>query len=103
MKIYQVLEGLRTTRRYDYMGICTNAWSVAIKHGIRGIDLRLQTAMEQWPEHSGDEAFPIADPTKQYSPSKAYSHYVTWGKSAYAKKRFELLEWLIAHFKEQDI
>lgn len=103
MKIYQILEGLRKDQPFAYMGICTNAWHVARRHNITGTDAILERVMSKWPDHSGDKSFPIADPKKRLAPSSAYGHYETWGKSAYAKKRFELLEFLITELKKENI
>lgn len=105
MKIYQALEELRDSkkRHSSDMGICTNAWSRFGEHQLYGASQTVDHAMTLWPDHSGNESFPISDPTGKYDPEMAYCMYKLWGTSKYAGKRRELLEFLIAYFKEQDI
>lgn len=113
MKIYEILESLRIEQPHPAIGICANFDTVY--DNVNGTDDPeqwladsdvLANAMEQWPGFSGDSLFPVPDPDSNLTPDDVYfinSDSVTmWSGSDYALKRIELLEWLIAHFRELD-
>lgn len=113
MKIYEILESLRIEQPHPDRGICANFDTVY--DNVNGTDDpeqwladtdALDNAMDKWPEHSGISLFPVPDPDNNLTPDDVYcinsDSRTMWSGSVYAEKRIELLEWLIAHFRELD-
>lgn len=116
MKIYEILEKIKSNPLISNIGICGNfdeywfesgtpdnpvsvtAWETAVN--------ALDRAIKMWPDNSGSELFPVPDPAMQFNQAIAYRNHwkadTMWSGSEYALKRIELLEWLIAHFRELD-
>ena len=63
----------------------------------RAINL-LDKAIQRWPKHSGNDAFPVPHPTLH--PVLAYNSRALWDKTTpYGQARWELLEFLIEELK----
>lgn len=81
------------------LGICyavvRGVSSLAVRSGCLSLLLDL---MEEWPEFSGDRAYPVPHPDE--SPDMAFDHASAedmWSPgSAYGAARLRLLDWLIA-------
>ena len=74
--------------------------SLAVRSGCLSLLLDL---MEQWPEFSGDRAYPVPHPDKD--PKMAFdlaSPKEMWSpESAYGAARLRLLDWLIAKLEAE--
>lgn len=113
MKIYEILEKLKTERPHPLLGICANfdtAYELANstylpEQWLADSDL-VSDAMEQWPGYSGESLFPVPDPSGKFGPCEAYSIHsgadTMWSSSEYAHLRIHLLVFLINHFRELD-
>lgn len=113
MKIWELLEKIKSNPLISNIGICGNfdeywfesgtsdnpvcieAWETAVNE--------LDRAIKLWPDHSGSEFFPVPSCTAKYGPATAYRNHwkadTMWLGSDYACKRLELLVFLINHFK----
>ncbi|UOL48881.1 hypothetical protein [Pseudomonas phage Astolliot] len=109
MKIFEILESLRIEQPNPALGICANFdksnGTDDIEQWLADDDL-MSNAMEKWPGFSGNSLFPVPDPDRIMTSGDVFqlhSESVTmWSGSEYALKRIELLEFLIAHFRELD-
>lgn len=115
MKIYEILETIRTKPVLPGIGICGNfdeVWFESSEsdtpesirtweHSVNAFD----QALKLWPGHSGSELFPVPCPDHT-DPAIAYRDHwragTMWDGSEYALNRIKLLDWLIAHFRELD-
>ena len=94
----------RKTWRFAGLGICSEVTLGASSPEIRYGCLRLlKDLMEQWPEFSGDRAYPVPHPDKD--PKMAFdlaSPKEMWSpESAYGAARLRLLDWLISQLEAE--
>ena len=93
-----------STRFDPELGICNAVARGESSPGVRSGCLRLlQDLMEEWPEFSGDSAYPVPHPDKD--PEMAFDHASPkemWSpEDAYGAARLRLLDWLIAHLEAE--
>lgn len=115
MKIWEILVSVLNHQPRSNLGICANFDTVY--HAVHGancdydewsnaVDI-LDSAMDKWPGHSGNQLFPVPDPDNSLlGPADTYSYHseagTMWSGSEYASKRIELLNWLIKHLRDSD-
>ena len=93
-----------STRFDPELGICNAVARGESSPWVRSGCLRLLLdLMEEWPEFSGDSAYPVPHPDKD--PEMAFNHASVeemWNPgSAYGAARLRLLDWLIAHLEAE--
>ena len=93
-----------STRFDPKLGICNAVARGESSPWVRSGCLRLLLdLMEEWPEFSGDSAYPVPHPDKD--PEMAFNHASVeemWNPgSAYGAARLRLLDWLIAHLEAE--
>lgn len=107
MKVYEALEHIKKNGPYLDAGICHNFHDRILdmnREEYRYLYDKWETlhkkAFKEWKNFSGDVHYPIEGNMMEY----ASARYVRWNKeSRYGTLRWELLDHLIAWFKEKDI
>ena len=94
----------RKTWRFAGLGICSEVTLGASSPEIRyGCLILLKDLMEQWPEFSGDRAYPVPHPSER--PDMAFdltSAEDKWNPgNAYGAARLRLLDWLISRLEAE--